>query len=83
MQTEFDPANGFRLGAWTVAPANGELSDGEQTQRLEPKVMDVLVVLARHAGTLVSKQQLVDDVWDGRPVTDDVIARCIDRKSVV
>jgi TolB-like protein/DNA-binding winged helix-turn-helix (wHTH) protein/Tfp pilus assembly protein PilF len=39
--------------------------------------MDVLHCLARHGGSLVTKQQLVDDVWKGRPVTDEVISRCI------
>jgi TolB-like protein/Tfp pilus assembly protein PilF len=39
--------------------------------------MEVLHSLARHGGALVTKQQLVDEVWAGRPVTDEVIARCI------
>lgn len=67
----------FRLGPWRVAPDRGELADGSITHRLEPKVMDVLLALVRHAGAVVTKQQLVDEVWGGRPVTDEVIARCI------
>lgn len=77
MQTECDLAKGFRLGPWSIVPENGEIDDGAQSHRLEPKVMDVLTSLARHAGTLVTKQQLIDEVWDGRAVTDEVIARCI------
>lgn len=77
MQTECDLAKGFRLGPWTIVPENGEISDGAQAHRLEPKVMDVLTSLARHAGTLVTKQTLIDEVWNGRAVTDEVIARCI------
>jgi TolB-like protein/DNA-binding winged helix-turn-helix (wHTH) protein/Tfp pilus assembly protein PilF len=72
-----DLGKGFRLGAWTVVPEHGEISNGADTHRLEPKVMDVLQCLARHAGSLVTKQQLVDAVWQGRPVSDEVIARCI------
>lgn len=68
---------GFRLGAWTVVPEHGEVSKDGETYRLEPKVMDVLRSLARRGGGLVTKQQLVDDVWQGRPVTDEVISRCI------
>lgn len=67
----------FRLGRWTVVPDRGDLGDGQTSTRLEPKVMGVLVCLARNAGELVTKQQLVDAVWAGRPVTDEVIARCI------
>lgn len=75
MAVNHDLAKGFRLGSWTVVPADGEISDGTESRRLEPKVMEVLHCLARHAGNLVTKQQLVDDVWSGRPVTDEVIAR--------
>ncbi len=77
MHEDSDLSDGFRLGPWIILPQNGEVTNGAETYRLEPKVMDVLTTLARHEGTLVSKQQIVDEVWAGRPVTDEVIARCI------
>ncbi len=77
MTADSELRKGFRLGSWTVVPGRGEISDGTETHRLEPKVMDVLHCLARHDGELVSKQQLVDHVWKGRPVSDEVITRCI------
>jgi TolB-like protein/DNA-binding winged helix-turn-helix (wHTH) protein/Tfp pilus assembly protein PilF len=58
-------------------PDRGDLGDDDAMTRVEPKVMAVLVCLARHSGELVTKQQLVDSVWSGRPVTDEVVARCI------
>jgi TolB-like protein/Flp pilus assembly protein TadD len=39
--------------------------------------MAVLQRLADSAGGLVSKQQLLDEVWEGAFVGDDVISRCI------
>ena len=36
-----------------------------------------LAVLAAHQGDVVSKDELVDAVWKGRPVSDEVITRCI------
>ena len=39
--------------------------------------MDVLVLLASKQGEVVHKEQLVEEVWDGRPVADEVITRCI------
>ncbi len=36
-------------------------------------VMDVLVVLASHRGGVVTRDQLVDAVWDGRFVADETI----------
>ena len=68
---------GFEFGCWTVIPERGLIRDGEDERRIEPLVMDVFVVLASHGGDVVTKDQLIDAVWDGRPQTDDVITRCI------
>ncbi len=67
----------FRLAAFDIAPARGEVANGEAVTRLEPKVMAVLVVLAREAGQTVSRERLFEEVWDGRAVTDDALTRCI------
>lgn len=77
MADEDDLTRSFRLGQFTVRPERGEIVVGDEHRHVEPKVMDVLLCLARESGHLVTKQQLIDDVWDGRPVTDEVIARCI------
>ena len=45
--------------------------------RLEPKVMGVLLCLAEHAGDVVTRDQFVQRVWDGRLVSDEVLSRCI------
>ena len=53
------------------------MRQGEVEEHLEPMVMDVLVVLASHQGDVVTRDQLVDAVWDGRATTDEVIAQKI------
>jgi DNA-binding winged helix-turn-helix (wHTH) protein/Flp pilus assembly protein TadD len=63
----------FVLGEWTVTPARNLLARGADEIRVEPRVMDVLVCLAEHPGDVVSKEQLIARVWDGRYVTDDVL----------
>jgi DNA-binding winged helix-turn-helix (wHTH) protein/TolB-like protein/Tfp pilus assembly protein PilF len=68
---------GFNFGPWSVIPERGLLRDGSIERHLEPLVMDVFVVLASHHGEVVTKDQLIDEVWDGRPQTDDVITRCV------
>jgi len=68
---------GFELGPWTVIPERGLLRQGEVEEHLEPMVMDVLVVLASHQGDVVTRDQLVDAVWDGRATTDEAIAQKI------
>ena len=39
--------------------------------------MEVLVYLAEHAGELVSKEQLLEVVWQGAAVEDGALARCM------
>jgi DNA-binding winged helix-turn-helix (wHTH) protein/TolB-like protein/Tfp pilus assembly protein PilF len=68
---------GFDFGPWTVIPERGLIRNGDVEHKLEPLVMDVFVVLASHDGEVVSKDQLIESVWQGRPQTDDVITRCI------
>ena len=65
--------NGFVTGEWTISPDRNLLVHGNEQAGVEPRLMDVLVHLTEHAGEVVSKQALVDSVWDGRWVTDDVL----------
>ena len=73
-----DPSQGFRIGQWVVRPTAGELVavDGE-VQHLEPKVMDVLVELARAWPEVMEREAAIEAVWASRPMADDGLARCI------
>ena len=77
MPTYEELRKGFQLGDWEVLPDRGLLRQGESELHVEPLPMDVLVVLASLQGDVVSKDQLVNAVWHGRPVSDEVITRCI------
>ncbi|MGI9272058.1 MAG: winged helix-turn-helix domain-containing tetratricopeptide repeat protein [Woeseiaceae bacterium] len=68
---------GFRIGDWEVYPARGEMRRGDQVEKPEPKVLKVLISLAMRGGDLVTKDDLVNEVWDGRATSDDPIIRCI------
>jgi TolB-like protein/thioredoxin-like negative regulator of GroEL len=67
----------FRVGRWSVEPNTGTLSGEGSTRRLQPRTMAVLQRLSDSAGELVSKQQLLDEVWEGAFVGEDVLSRCI------
>ncbi|MEO1035928.1 MAG: winged helix-turn-helix domain-containing protein [Pseudomonadota bacterium] len=75
--TQADFQTGFSIGEWRADPPLGRLRHGEQEFHLEPKVMSVLTLLAANSGELVSRDRLLEEVWDGRPVTDDALSRCI------
>jgi adenylate cyclase len=67
----------FQLGAWRVQPQLNCVSCDLKTVRLEPKMMEVLLCLAKGSGEVVSKEELVGEVWRNTFVTDDVLIRCV------
>ena len=70
---------GFRIGDWEVLPGQGTLRRGDREERPEPKVFAVLMALAERDGNLVTRDDLVNEVWDGRPTSDEPINRCLSR----
>jgi DNA-binding winged helix-turn-helix (wHTH) protein/plasmid replication initiation protein len=65
------------LGEWRVQPSLNRLTRGEATVRIEPKMMDVLVLLARRAGEVVSKDDIAGAVWPQLFISESVISRAI------
>lgn len=61
-----------------------ELSRGGATVLVEPKVFDLLVYLIENRERLVTKDDLIGHVWDGRIVSDSALASAINavRKAV-
>jgi len=75
--TEDELRQGFTLGEWEVLPLRGVLRRGDEEERPEPRVFGVLVALAKRDGDLVTRDELVDELWDGRPTSDEPINRCL------
>lgn len=67
----------FRINDWTIKPELNRLESGGEEIHLEPKIVDVLVYLARHAGRLVSRDELMENVWKDTVVLSDSLNRCI------
>jgi len=69
----------FKLAGLEVHPATLEAIAGDRREQLEPRVMQVLVALARRRGEVVSRDELNELCWGGRVVGDDAVNRCIGR----
>jgi TolB-like protein/DNA-binding winged helix-turn-helix (wHTH) protein len=67
----------FRVGAWLVRPSLNTVSRNGASIHLQPKVMEVLVSLARQPDEAVPKDQLLKTVWPDTFVTDDVLVGSI------
>jgi DNA-binding winged helix-turn-helix (wHTH) protein/Tfp pilus assembly protein PilF len=69
----------FRLGDVEVVPATRQIARGDVTETIEPRVMQVLIVLARRRGSVIPREQLIRECWNDRVVTDDAVNRVISR----
>ena len=69
---------GFRIGPWAVEPLRGVVTapDGE-TRHVEPKVMDVLVLLAGRNGEVLTRSEIVDAVWSRHTAADQQLTRAV------
>ena len=77
MSIEPTPPADFSIDGRHVQPALNRIVDGEHTSQLEPKAMAVLITLAEEPGQVLSRRRLLDAVWAGEAVTDDVLTRAI------
>ena len=66
------------FGSITYNKTSGELtSTGGDQLTLRRQSADVLAVLAKNAGSVVSKDTLIAAVWPGIATTDDSLVQCI------
>ncbi len=68
-------SNDFTVGSWYVRPALNRISNGSRSVQLEPKVMQMLLILAKRAGEVVSRDELHEQLWSDTIVTDKALTR--------
>lgn len=72
------PAGDFRVADWLVQPRLGRVTRGAGVVvQVQPRIMDVLVLLAERPGEVVTREQLFRTVWAGTHVTEHALARSI------
>ena len=67
------------IGEWTVDPETNELSRNGATVRIEPKAMDVLMLLAARVGRVVARDELLASAWPGVVVGDEALTQEINK----
>jgi DNA-binding winged helix-turn-helix (wHTH) protein/TolB-like protein len=67
----------LRIGDWWVDRATNEIRRGSEVVHIEPKVVDLLMALAQHPDQVVSREELLAQVWSGVVVSEDVLTQCI------
>jgi DNA-binding winged helix-turn-helix (wHTH) protein/TolB-like protein/tetratricopeptide (TPR) repeat protein len=62
---------------FTLDLARGSLLSAGEPVHLRPLAFETLKYLVENRGRLVSKDSLVEAVWQGRAVTDDALVQCL------
>lgn len=64
----------YRVGAFLVDPDRYRITHGEVAVAVEPKVFDLLVHLIRHRERVLTREELFEAIWEGRPVSDATLS---------
>jgi DNA-binding winged helix-turn-helix (wHTH) protein len=67
----------YQFDKFSLDPIERRLFAGELLVELNSRYFDALLLLLRHRGTLLSKERFLQEVWQGIPVTDEVLTQCI------
>lgn len=68
---------GFRFGEWQINPDSNTLHNGNESSQLEPRAMDVLRYLCRHAGAVIPAEELLQACWGNVELGDNPVHKAI------
>ena len=64
----------YRFGSFELDTARVELREGGETRRVEPQVFALLALLVEHRERMISKDEIIEKVWDGRIVSEAAVS---------
>jgi len=64
----------FAFDGFELDTARFELRMGDAPVHVEPQVLSLLILLAKNRERMVSKDELIDTIWDGRIVSESAVA---------
>lgn len=67
----------YRFAEFKVDPGSRELFSGDREIHLNDRAFDILLVLIEESPRVLSKDIIVDRVWDGVAVEDNSVERAI------
>jgi DNA-binding winged helix-turn-helix (wHTH) protein len=67
----------YQFGDFELTTERYELRRNGILLHIEPLVFDLILFLLRHTGRVVSRDEIVEGVWQGRLVSETTIDGCI------
>ncbi len=74
-----DAPKAFHVGEWTFHANVFRLERGQEFIKLEPRVAQLLSCLVANAGSPVSRESLMEEVWPGMVVGDEALTNAINK----
>ncbi|HOY21827.1 MAG TPA: winged helix-turn-helix domain-containing protein [Cellvibrio sp.] len=74
---DINKKSSFTLGEIQVSPSHNQLVAQGRTVKLQPKVMGVLHYLACNHERVISNEELIERLWEGRVVTHGSVQKSI------
>ncbi|TDF36370.1 transcriptional regulator [Alteromonadaceae bacterium M269] len=67
----------FYIGQWQATPTTNSLRLGDSVKQLEPKAMDVLLLLCQRKGEVLSADEIADSCWGNTHIGDNPVHKAI------
>lgn len=67
----------FAFGEWELDSELYELRRNGRACKIEPQVFDLLHLLLRNRDRVVGRDEIIDQIWDGRIVSEATISTCV------
>ena len=64
----------IKIGSYLFSPETGVLTIGKTTKRLESRTSKLLAFFCKNAGDLITHEQIIDHIWDGRFISPNSVA---------
>ncbi len=67
----------YLFGEFEIDTSRFELRQSGVSRSVEPKVFDLLICLIEHRDRVLSREELIERVWDGRIVSDSTLSTAV------
>src|SRR5215467_4358520 len=64
----------YRFAQFEIDPSRHELRRVGESVHIEPQVFDLIVHLVRNRDRIVSKDELIDTIWNGRVISEAALS---------
>lgn len=69
----------WKIEAFVFCEKQQTLSFKQETLQLEPMVVELLAYFCRHTDQIINREQLIEQVWRGRLITDNAVTKVINK----